>query len=119
MRVGLLLVISLFVCFLTSSSPVAAQLPPVQTDPLSKQVIGIQGANACSATEASSCAEVASKILPQVMGPSPMEGNLRRLTDEIGGRVTGTPQMAKAVEWALAAFRAAGIEVHTENTCCR
>src|SRR5258708_34357844 len=31
------------------------------------QVIGIQGANACSATEASSCAEVASKILPQVI----------------------------------------------------
>jgi hypothetical protein len=40
---------------------------------------------------------------------------LRRLTDEIGGRVTGTPQMAKAVEWALAAFRAAGVAVHTEK----
>jgi len=28
-----------------------------------------------------------------------MEENLRRLTDEIGGRVTGSPEMAKAVEW--------------------
>jgi hypothetical protein len=44
-----------------------------------------------------------------------MEGNLRRLTDEIGGRVTGTPQMAKAIEWGVAAFRAAGIDVHTEK----
>ena len=44
-----------------------------------------------------------------------MEENLRRLTDEVGGRVTGTPQMAKAVEWGLAAFRAAGVDVHTEK----
>jgi carboxypeptidase Q len=115
MRLGLLLVTWLPLYLSMSPYPVAAQLPPVQTDPLGKQVIGIRGVSACSATEASSCAEAASKILPQVMGPSPMEENLRRLTDEIGGRVTGTPQMAKAVEWALAAFRAAGIEVHTEK----
>lgn len=44
-----------------------------------------------------------------------MEENLRRLTDEIGGRVTGSPEMAKAVVWAVSAFRAAGIEVHTEK----
>lgn len=44
-----------------------------------------------------------------------MEENLRRLTDEIGGRVTGSPQMAEAVEWAVAAFRAAGIDVHSEK----
>src|SRR5581483_1904037 len=47
--------------------------------------------------------------------PSPLEENLRRLTDEVGGRVTGSPQMAKAVAWGVAAFRAAGIEVHTEK----
>lgn len=49
------------------------------------------------------------------MGPSPMGENLRRLTDEIGGRVTGSPEMAKAVDWAIAAFRSAGIDVHTED----
>jgi len=38
------------------------------------------------------------------MGLSPLEENLRRLTDEVGGRVTGSPQMAKAVDWAVAAF---------------
>jgi len=49
------------------------------------------------------------------MGDSPLADNLRRLTDEVGGRVTGSPQMAKAVEWGIAAFRAAGIAVHTEK----
>src|SRR4029077_18246412 len=69
---------------------------------------------ACSPTE-SSCAAAAAKILPVVMGPSPLEENLRRLTDEIGGRVTGSPQMARAVDWGVAAFHAAGIDVHTEK----
>jgi hypothetical protein len=44
-----------------------------------------------------------------------MEENLRRLTDEIGGRVTGSPEMAKAVEWGVGAFRAAGVDVHREK----
>ena len=49
------------------------------------------------------------------MGPSPLEENLRRLTDEIGGRVTGSPEMAKAVDWAMAAFSAAGVPAHAEK----
>jgi carboxypeptidase Q len=109
MRLGVFLIASLLLCVI--SSPLSAQLPPIKIDPLAKSYSSGQ---ACSATEAS-CAEAASKILPQVMGPSPMEENLRRLTDEIGGRVTGSPEMAKAVDWAVAAFRAAGIEVHTEK----
>src|SRR5215470_17377472 len=91
-----------------------AQLSQTKTDPLSKIQVP-QGAPACSATEVSSCAEAASKILPQVLSDSPMADNLRRLTDEVGGRVTGSPQMTKAVEWAKGAFRAAGVEVHTEK----
>ncbi len=91
-----------------------AQLQPQKNDPLGK-LQPPQGATACSATELSSCAEAAAKILPQVMGDSPMAENLRRLSDEVGGRVTGSPQMAKAVEWGVAAFRAAGVEVHTEK----
>jgi len=75
----------------------------------------IQGSGACSATEPSSCAEAAAKITPIVMGDSPLEENLRRLTDDIGGRVTGSPAMAKAVDWGVGAFRAAGIDVHTEK----
>lgn len=103
---------SSFLYFFVSISA-SAQLPPV-TDSLGSPETA-QNASACSATDASSCAQAAAKILPQVLGPSPMEENLRRLTDEIGGRVTGSPEMAKAVEWAVAAFRAEGIEVHTEQ----
>ncbi len=104
------LLLYFIVCFLAAS----AQLPSTKTDPL--QTGGkAQATSGCSATEASSCAAAAAKILPQVMGSSPLEENLRRLTDEVGGRVTGSPEMAKAVQWGVAAFRAAGVDVHTEK----
>src|SRR6266849_5999841 len=98
-------------CF--APSGFSGQLPPAKADPLAAPAAG-QGVVACSATEAS-CAEAASKILPQVMGPSPLEENLRRLTDDVGGRVTGSPEMSKAIDWAVAAFRAEGVDVHTEK----
>ena len=107
------LFIAAFIYSVVALPPAFAQFPPVK-DSLSPIPSG-QSAATCSATDASSCAQAAGKILPIVMGPSPMEENLRRLTDEIGGRVTGTPEMAKAVAWALAAFRAEGVEVHTEK----
>jgi len=101
-------------CLLGSTVSAFAQIPPEKKDPL-KPVQVIQGSPACSATEASSCAAAATKIVPQVLGPSPMEENLRRLTDEIGGRVSGSPALAKAVAWGVAAFRAEGVAVHTEK----
>ena len=102
---------ALLICFGASGS--FAQLPPAKDSLNPSQPA--QSAAACSATDASSCAQVTAKILPIIMGPSPLEENLRRLTDEIGGRVTGSPEMAKAVEWAVATFRSAGIDVHTEK----
>ncbi len=49
-------------------------------------------------------------------GPSPLEENLRHLTDEIGGRVSGSPAAEKAAGWGVEAFRHAGVdEVHTEK----
>ena len=108
MRTRNLLFTFLLPCFFASFSSALAQLPPVKTDPL-HPAQGIQGSAGCSATEASACAQAAAKITPIVMGESPLEENLRRLTDEIGGRVSGSPKMAKAVEWAVAAFRTAGI----------
>src|SRR5437899_10089897 len=107
-----ILFISLLLCLFASIGSVQAQIPPAKQNPLPPG----QGAQAsCSTTEASSCAQAAAKILPIVMGSSPLEENLRRLTDEIGGRVTGSPEMAKAVEWGVGAFRAAGVDVHTEK----
>jgi carboxypeptidase Q len=56
------------------------------------------------------------RVIAEALRPSPIETNLRTLTDQIGGRVPGTPAMQKAVEWGVAAFKAAGAEnVHTED----
>src|SRR6266850_4783753 len=109
-----ILLISLLLSLFAWPPSLAAQMPPANKDPLIPSQ-SAQGKASCSTTEASSCAEAAAKILPIVMGSSPMEENLRRLTDEVGGRVTGTPEMAKAVEWGVGAFRAAGVDVHTEK----
>jgi carboxypeptidase Q len=104
--------VPLLVCFLVA--PVFSQLPPVKTDPLHPGQ-GVQGSAACSVDAPSSCAQAAAKITPIVMGESPLEENLRRLTDDIGGRVSGSPEMARAVEWGVTAFRTAGVDVHTEK----
>src|SRR6266700_92783 len=104
----------LLLCLYGSMPTLQAQIPPAKQNPLIPAQ-SAQGKVGCSTTEASSCAEAAAKILPIVMGSSPMEENLRRLTDEIGGRVSGSPEMAKAVQWGVAGFRAAGVDVHTEK----
>jgi carboxypeptidase Q len=114
MRVSLLTKTIVIMLCVACTTAAQAQLSPAKSDPLSKLQVP-QGTGACSATEVSSCSEAAAKILPQVMGDSPLADNLRRLTDEVGGRVTGSPQMAKAVEWGVASFRAAGVDVHTEK----
>lgn len=49
--------------------------------------------------------------MERVTGPSSrMEADLRRLTDEIGGRVTGSAGYDKALQWGIAAFKAAGVD---------
>jgi carboxypeptidase Q len=56
------------------------------------------------------------RLIAAALGPSPIEENLRRLTDEIGGRMSGTPAMRRAVAWANDAFRQAGADdVRTEK----
>ena len=55
--------------------------------------------------------------MQEALKPStPLQENLRVLTDEIGGRVPGTPAMQQAVQWGMNAFKAAGADsVHTEE----
>jgi carboxypeptidase Q len=56
------------------------------------------------------------RVIAEAQKPSALETNLQQLTDQIGGRVPGTPAMQKAVEWGAAAFQAAGADsVHTET----
>src|SRR5262245_54914281 len=54
--------------------------------------------------------------MAEAQKPSHLQQNLRKLTDQIGGRVPGTPAMQKAVAWAQEAMREAGAEsVHAEE----
>jgi carboxypeptidase Q len=58
----------------------------------------------------------ANRIIQAALQPSPLESNLQHLTDEIGGRVPGTPAMQHAVEWGVKALTVAGADVvHTES----
>ncbi len=111
---GSLLLTSLLVCLLTALPPAAAQIPPAKPDPLAPRN---QAAAGCSADPAASlCEEANPKIIANALGGSPLEENLRRLTDQIGGRMTGSAAMARAVAWGVAAFRQAGVDdVHTEK----
>src|SRR6202166_2371651 len=60
--------------------------------------------------------EIAARLIAEALKPSPLESNLRRLTDEIGGRVPGPPVSKGAVDWGMAAFKEAGADtVHTEE----
>ncbi|HJU84378.1 MAG TPA: M28 family peptidase [Holophagaceae bacterium] len=53
-------------------------------------------------------------ILLRALGPSPLMRNLQELCDRIGGRVTGSLAHQRALHWAQAGFRDAGVEVHLE-----
>ncbi len=70
----------------------------------------------CLAAVPASETDDAARIIQFALQPSPLESNLRRLTDEVGGRVPGTPAMQHAVEWGVQVFKAAGADsVHTEE----
>jgi carboxypeptidase Q len=68
------------------------------------------------AADPNSDREIAHRLITEALKPSPLETNLRRLSDEIGGRVPGTPAFQRAVDWGVAAFKDAGADsVHTEE----
>src|SRR4030081_1842831 len=70
----------------------------------------------CLAATPPAAIDDASQLIQIALEPSPLENNLRHLTDEIGGRVPGTPAMERAVRWGMEKFKAAGAdEVHTED----
>ena len=68
------------------------------------------------AADADSDRALADRLIAEALKPSPLQTNLRRLTDEIGGRVAGTPAFRRAADWGVAAFKEAGADsVHTEE----
>jgi carboxypeptidase Q len=55
-------------------------------------------------------------IAGQGMLSSESYDDLQELSDDIGGRVTGSPEAARAVEWGMAKMRAMGLDnVHAEK----
>lgn len=60
--------------------------------------------------------EAAKLLVGRELGPTPMLSDLEELCDRIGGRPTGSEACDRAVDWAVARFRAAGVDsVHTES----
>ena len=58
----------------------------------------------------------ANQVIRAALQPSSLEENLRRLTDEVGGRIPGTLGMQHAIQWGMQALTAAGADsVHTEG----
>lgn len=49
-------------------------------------------------------------VIPEALKALTLEDNLRTLTNEVGGRVPGTPAMQKAMAWAFDAFKTAGAD---------
>jgi carboxypeptidase Q len=50
------------------------------------------------------------RLMTEALKPSPIQENLRVLTDEIGGRVPGTAALDKAVRWGADALKVAGAD---------
>ena len=55
------------------------------------------------------------RLTAALLGATPLEQNLHELTDKIGGRATGSSANVRAVDWALAQFRAAGVKAQKES----
>jgi carboxypeptidase Q len=71
---------------------------------------------ACLATTPPAENDDAVRIIQAALQPSQIETNLRHLTDEVGGRVPGTPAMQRAIDWGEKIFKTAGADnVHTEE----
>ena len=63
-----------------------------------------------AAAVASPPAHAAELLAGRERGATPLLDDLRELCDSIGGRPTGSKACDRAVEWAVARFRAAGVE---------
>jgi hypothetical protein len=56
----------------------------------------------------------ASRLVGALLGDTPMIADLETLTDQIGGRPTGSPANLRAFDWALERLREAGVDARKE-----
>jgi carboxypeptidase Q len=60
--------------------------------------------------------DVARELIGRTLAPTPILADLQELTDDIGGRPTGSPALDEAIRWGAQKFRAAGlVNAHTES----
>jgi carboxypeptidase Q len=59
-------------------------------------------------------AQGGARLAGRALGETPMLSDLAELCDRIGGRPTGSPACERAVDWAAAKLRAAGLDVKVE-----
>jgi len=84
-------------------------------------VIALPAASDQSGTESAATADDGTlKSLGAVAGAGMMETDtyetLRELSDDIGARLTGSPEAARAITWGVEKMKSAGLEnVHTES----
>jgi hypothetical protein len=106
----------LIAIFLAACVPAAAQLSPTEPDPLARiRDAARSNVQACSSTGETLCEQVAPKIIANAQGESPLAENLRRLVEVLKRQMKGADEESPGVTWAVAAFRDAGVEVHTEK----
>jgi hypothetical protein len=55
-----------------------------------------------------------SRLIVAMLGDTPIVDDLRTLTQEIGGRATGSESNLKSVDWAMERFAAAGVSAKRE-----
>ena len=106
--------------FLLACIPAFSQAVPAEPDPLAR-IRAQAPAPACSEAEPTLCAEAAPKIIANATGSdSTIQKNLSILASGEGGHAMGAPPPQSVVDdvrvtdWAVAAFRAAGLDTHTE-----
>lgn len=103
---------ALLLVVLATATSAFGQIIPASPSRITPQVPA--GTGVCSVER--SCAELAPAMIQAALGSSPLEENLRYLADTIGGRVTGSAAAHRAADWALDAFRSAGVDdVHIEK----
>ena len=62
---------------------------------------------------ASAPPDPAAALVARALGPTPLMDDLRELCDRIGGRPAGSPANDRAVDWAAARLREAGVDAVT------
>jgi hypothetical protein len=58
--------------------------------------------------------DAAARLVGALLGDTPLVSDLQMLTDEIGGRPTGSPANLRAFDWALERIREAGVDARKE-----